>query len=90
MAEFPDGILPKVRSPHCEVADLTRLLAELHADSRRREALGAAARAYVRERHALPRVAAEYAAVIATTTARLAEGEVGVNGPSVPRYRRSA
>lgn len=90
MAEFPDEILPKVRSPYYEVEDLTRLLAELHADSGRREALGAAACAYVRERHALTHVAVEYAAAIETAAARLAEGEVGVNGPSVPRYRRSA
>jgi glycosyltransferase involved in cell wall biosynthesis len=64
MAELPDGVTWKVRSPHQEVTDLTAALARLHAEPDRRRVLAEAGRRHVREVHSLGRVADEYARLI--------------------------
>jgi glycosyltransferase involved in cell wall biosynthesis len=70
MAELPDDVVCKVRTPQFESSDLTALLEQLDADPSRRAALAAAGQRYV-ERHLDPATAAAvYAALIDHTIAR--------------------
>jgi glycosyltransferase involved in cell wall biosynthesis len=70
MAELPDDVVCKVRTPQFESSDLTALLEHLDADPSRRAALAAAGQSYV-ERHLDPATAAAgYAALIDHTIAR--------------------
>jgi glycosyltransferase involved in cell wall biosynthesis len=61
MAELPDAVSWKVRSPHHEVADLTAALTRLHAEPALRRALADAGLRHVREVYSLERVVGEYA-----------------------------
>jgi glycosyltransferase involved in cell wall biosynthesis len=70
MAELPNDVVCKVRTPHYESSDLTALLEQLDADPLRRAALAEAGQRYV-ERHLDPAdAAAGYAALIEQTIAR--------------------
>jgi glycosyltransferase involved in cell wall biosynthesis len=74
MAELPDDIVCKVRTPQFEANDLTTLLEQLAADASGRAALAAAGRSYV-EQHLNPSTAAAgYAVVIDATAARRQAG----------------
>jgi glycosyltransferase involved in cell wall biosynthesis len=70
MAELPDDVTWKVRSPHHEVADLTAALARLHAEPALRRALAEAGLRHVRQNHSLERAAAEYARLMEEACAR--------------------
>jgi glycosyltransferase involved in cell wall biosynthesis len=64
MAELPDEVTWKVRSPHHEVADLAAALTRLHAEPALRRALAEAGLRHVREVHSLGRVVGEYARLV--------------------------
>jgi len=64
MAEIPDHVTWKVRTPQYEVPDLVAALQRLHNRPELGRRLGAAAENYVRDRHSLERVAAHYALLI--------------------------
>jgi glycosyltransferase involved in cell wall biosynthesis len=70
MAELPDTVTWKVRSPSWEVADLTAQLRELADRPDLRDRLGAAARRYVLDAHGPRTVAAHYAAAISEAARR--------------------
>ncbi len=73
MAELPDRVVPKVRSPHDEVADLTALLETLFAHPDRRAALAHGALRYIAEQHAPALATAAYAAAMEQMIARRRE-----------------
>ncbi len=73
MAELPDEIVLKVRSPHHEVEDLTTVLGDLIANPDRLAVLGQRSRHYVDEHHHPTLSVETYAAVIEQTVARRRE-----------------
>jgi glycosyltransferase involved in cell wall biosynthesis len=70
MAELPNEIVPKVRSPHHEVEDLTAILGELFAQPNRLAELAECSRHYVVAHHHPALSAETYAAAIEQTIAR--------------------
>jgi glycosyltransferase involved in cell wall biosynthesis len=77
MAELPDDVVCKVRTPQYECSDVTALLEQLDADPIRRAALAVAGQRYV-EQHLDPDTAAAgYAALIGHTIARRRTTDAG-------------
>jgi glycosyltransferase involved in cell wall biosynthesis len=72
MAEVPANVAWKVRAPQHELDDLVAALCSLHADPETRRQLGETGRRYIREQHALERVATQFSAVIEQALARRA------------------
>jgi glycosyltransferase involved in cell wall biosynthesis len=72
MAELPDDVVPKVRSPHHEVADLTAILGELFANPDHLAELGERGRRHVVAQHHPAHSTETYATVIEQTIARRA------------------
>jgi glycosyltransferase involved in cell wall biosynthesis len=70
IAEVPDDIALKVRTPNHEVEDLTATLQFLYDHPDRRQQLGAAAVRYVKEQHNIQHVVQRYAAMIELTAAQ--------------------
>jgi glycosyltransferase involved in cell wall biosynthesis len=75
MAELPDDVVWKVRTPEHEVADLTLALRRLCAEPALGAGLAQAAVEYVKKNHAMPDVAALYAATIEQTIAQREAGD---------------
>jgi glycosyltransferase involved in cell wall biosynthesis len=75
--EFPEGCVAPV-SPDREESELLAVLGQLLADAALREALGAAARAFVRERHELGRVTSALADFLDHVAERAPELRRGV------------
>ncbi len=70
MAEIPEGVALKVRTPEHEVEDLTAALLRLYQQPGLRAELGEAAGRYVAEHHQVAHVVQQYAAMIELATAR--------------------
>jgi glycosyltransferase involved in cell wall biosynthesis len=70
MAEIPDEVAMKVRTPEHEVEDLTAALQRLYQQAELRAALGEAAVRYIAENHDVAAVVRQYAAMIERATAR--------------------
>jgi glycosyltransferase involved in cell wall biosynthesis len=70
IAELPDEVVVKVRTPENEVSDLTAALCRLYHNPDERARLGAAAVRHVKDRHSLEHVVAQYAAMIELTSAQ--------------------
>lgn len=64
MAEVPNSASIKVRTPACEVEDLTAALTKLARDPELRDRLGANAKRYMAETHGPGVIAARYAAAV--------------------------
>ena len=72
MAEIPNTVSIKVRSPICDATDLTAALTKLARDPAYRAELGENARRYMAETHGPAVIAAKYSAAIDDTIERLA------------------
>ncbi len=70
MAEIPEGVALKVRTPEHETEDLTAALLRLHQQPALRAELEEKAVRYVAENHQVAQAARQYAAVIDLATAR--------------------
>jgi glycosyltransferase involved in cell wall biosynthesis len=70
MAELPDHLVPKVRAPQHEIADLAALLASLWTNPELRAALSQGAQRFVADQHSAELAAATYSTVMEQTIAR--------------------
>jgi hypothetical protein len=68
MAEVPDSVALKIRTPDHEVEDLTAALTRLHEDAATRAALGREALRHARQEHNLAAAVDRYAAAIEMVT----------------------
>jgi glycosyltransferase involved in cell wall biosynthesis len=76
IAELPEGVAVKVRTPDQEVPDLAAALTRLARQPAERTRLGEAARRYVRERHGFALVAERFAALIELAAAGRRQADV--------------
>jgi glycosyltransferase involved in cell wall biosynthesis len=74
MAELPEDVVLRVRSPDYEVADLTAALQRLYENPWLRERLGEAAQRHVRRFHSLEQITPRYAAMIELVIAQRERG----------------
>lgn len=70
MAEIPEGVALKIRTPEHETEDLTAALLRLHQQPALRAELGERAIRYIAENHQVEQAVRHYAAVIDLATAR--------------------
>ncbi len=70
IAELPDDVALKVRTPHHEVADLTTVLQRLYRSPEERHRLGEAAARYASQHHSMRCAVERYAAIIELSAAQ--------------------
>jgi glycosyltransferase involved in cell wall biosynthesis len=70
IAELPDDVALKIRTPEHEITDLAAALYRLHHHPEERQTLGTAAVRYIQQRHAPHLVIRQYAAMMELVAAR--------------------